>query len=187
MNLKNLEKSLIESRIIQKKEYSYFINPLCDGIPEIKPALIEEVADEISQRIQKYGKIDKIVTIEAMGIPISTAVSLITKIPLTIIRKKPYHLKNEISVKQKTGYSTSELFINDLTKKDEIIIIDDVLSTTGTLESIIPSLKRVGVKIKAIIIVINKNNTPQEITKKYEIPIETLIDIKIIDNKIVIK
>jgi adenine phosphoribosyltransferase len=59
-------------------------------------------------------KIDKIVTMEAMGIPLATALSLKLKIPFVIIRKRTYGLPGEIDVEQITGYSKSKLYINGL-------------------------------------------------------------------------
>ena len=42
-----LKKSLENAPIINKGKYQYIIHPLTDGIPEIKPNLLEEVTNKM--------------------------------------------------------------------------------------------------------------------------------------------
>ncbi len=170
---------LKKSPIVNKNGYNYIIHPITDGIPYIEPALLEEVADEIEKRMPR---IDKIVTIEAMGIPIATALSLKTGIPFTIIRKRKYGLEGEIEVIQKTGYSESRLYINGIEKGESIIIVDDVLSTGGTLKAVVNALKDV-VDIKGIYIAICKGNK-EEIERQIGMEIYTLVNIRVGKNEV---
>ena len=169
--------SLKVSPLIKKENYSYLIHPLTDGIPFIEPDLLDEVVDTISQEIPPC---DKIVTIEAMGIPIAAVLSTRTNIPFTIIRKRKYGLPNEVEVEQKTGYSSTKLYINGIKKEDSIIIVDDVLSTGGTLVAVVDVLQHIGAKIKGIFIVVNKGNKV-DIERKLGMPITTLVDIMVDD------
>ncbi len=122
---------------------------------------------------------------EAMGIPIATALSLKTGIPFTIIRKRSYGLPGEVSVKQVTGYSSSNLFINGIEKGDEVVIVDDVVSTGGTLVAVVSALKEMGIKIKGIFIAVNKGNL-KEIEGKIGMHINTVVDIEV-NGKVKIK
>ena len=187
MTLKILKESLIKSQIVKRGNYSYFIHPITDGIPEVKPDLLNEVICEMEKRIRKYGTIDKIVTVEAMGIPLATALSAKTKIPFVIIRKKPYGLPDEIVVEQTTGYSKSRLYINGLKPKDRIVIVDDVLSTGGTIKAVIPALKKIGVDLKGIIIVVDRGSIAKKLMEEFDVNIDAIVKINIINDKIVIK
>ncbi len=169
--------SLKEAPIVRKGDYSYVVHPLTDGIPKIEPDLLREVIKKIKEKMPKC---DKIVTIEAMGIPIATALSLEMNIPFTIIRKRRYGLPGEVSVEQMTGYSKSRLFINGIEKGERIIIVDDVVSTGGTLSAVVSALKKMGVEIKKIFIAINKGNS-EELKKKVGMEIETLVTIEVND------
>jgi adenine phosphoribosyltransferase len=122
-----------------------------------------------------------------MGIPLASALSLKMKIPFVIIRKRPYRLSKETQVEQKTGYSKSNLFINGLKKGDRIIIVDDVLSTGGTLSAIISTLKNLEVIIMGVFIVVNKGNAIEKIFKKFNIKIDILTNIEVVNEKVVIK
>jgi len=137
--------------------------------------------------IEKCGQIDKIVTMEAMGIPLATTLSLNMNIPFTIIRKRKYDLPDEVSVEQTTGYSNSKLYINGLKKGDKIVIVDDVLSTGGTLRAVLTALKKMGVVIKGVFIAVNKGNVAKEIMDESNVSITTLVNIDIIDGRVAIK
>jgi adenine phosphoribosyltransferase len=187
MTLEILRKSIEESSIIKKGNYSYLINPLTDGIPSVQPQLLHETINEMKNRIKKFFPIDKILTIEAMGIPLASALSLEINIPYVIVRKRSYNLPNEITINQKTGYSESGLFINGLKPKEKIVIVDDIISTGGTLKSIVSSLIKNSIKIKGIVIVIDKGKAVKNIEKEFNLKIETLIKIDIEDGLIKIK
>ena len=187
MSLDILKQSLLEAPVVKKGDYSYVVHPITDGVPEIKPELLNEVIEEMRKRISKCGEFDKIVTIEAMGIPLASALSLILKIPFVIIRKRSYGLSREVNVEQTTGYSKSKLYINGLENGDKIIIVDDVLSTGGTLLAVISTLKKLGVIIKGIFIVVDKGNVAKKLMEKYKIKIDILAYIDVVDEKVVIR
>lgn len=181
----HLQKSLINSPIVMKGNYPYFVHPITDGIPELRKELLEEIANEIL----KIGNFncDKIITAEAMGIPIATLLTIKTGIPFNIIRKKQYNLNGEVSVAQKTGYSSANLFINSLKKGEKVVFVDDVLSTGGTLIAIVKALKEIGVKIVDIIIVIEKGENKKKIEKEIGMKIKTLVKVEVENGKVVIK
>jgi adenine phosphoribosyltransferase len=182
-----LIKSLLEAPIIKKGDYQYVVHPITDGIPEIRNDLLNEVVDEMYKRIKKCGKFDKIVTMEAMGIPLATALSLKMNIPFVIIRKRTYGLPGELDVEQTTGYSKSKLYINGLKSGDKIIIVDDVLSTGGTLSAVISALKKIGVIIQGIYIAINKGKAINDLINKYNVNLEVIVDIDVKDGKVIFK
>ena len=187
MSLNLFKKSLKDSIIVKRNDYSYIVHPLLDGIPELKPELLDEVVSEMYKRIKKIEPFDKIVTVESMGIPLATALSIKMNKPLVIIRKKPYGLPGEIIVDQKTGYSKSKLYINNIKKDDKIIIIDDVLSTGGTIKSIISTLKKLNTSVEGVFIAVNKSDSISNIKKELNVNIDILVNITIDDNKIIVK
>lgn len=185
MNL--FEKSLKQAPIVKKGDYPYVIHPITDGIPEIKPDLLREITDEMKLILDRYKPFDKIVTMEAMGIPLATSLSLKMDIPFTIIRKRSYGLPDEVEVTQVTGYSKSKMYINGLKKGDRIAIVDDVLSTGGTLKTVLKSLENMKIDIKAVVIALDKGKTAEEISKEMNIPIHTLVHINVKDDEIIIE
>ena len=181
-----LKESLLSAPIIYQGEYPYIIHPLCDGFPAISPDLISEVVHELTQIIKPYMPFDKLVTVEAMGIPITTLLSQELSIPFTIIRKRWYNLDREICIKKQTGYAQSDLFLNGITKHESIVFIDDIISTGGTIDAIFRVLHDLQVNIKAGVVVIDKGNQRNTLSVKTGTPLHSLINISIQQNRIAI-
>ncbi|MEF8808050.1 hypoxanthine/guanine phosphoribosyltransferase [Natronomonas sp.] len=150
-----LQQSLLDAPIIEKDGYHYFVHPISDGVPMLEPSLLREIVIKIIRKAE-LEDVDKIVTPAAMGIHISTAVSLMTDIPLVVIRKREYGLDGETPLFQETGYSENQMFINDVNEGDSVLILDDVLSTGGTLSAICDALEDIGADIVDIVAVIKK-------------------------------
>ena len=137
-----LKRSLLDAPIIEKEGYHYFVHPISDGVPMLEPGLLREIVIKIINKVKRENleNIDKIVTPAAMGIHISTALSLVTDIPLVVVRKRQYGLEGEVSLMQETGYSKSEMYINDIRKGDRVLLLDDVISTGGTIFAIMEAI-----------------------------------------------
>lgn len=178
-------KSILEAPVVKKGDYNYIVHPLTDGVPKIDPDLLEEVSDKMVDLMPK--NIDRIVTIEAMGIPLATVLSLKTGVPFTIIRKREYNLPGEVSVEQVTGYSKSRLFINGLKGGDKVVIVDDVLSTGGTLKAVLQALKEMKVEVKKVLIAIDKGDVAMDIEDEFDVPIVSIASIDVKENEVVIK
>lgn len=182
-----LEKSFEDVPIVKKGDYSYVIHPLTDGVPYISSDLLEDVVNRMENKIKNLLPFDRIVTMEAMGIPYATLLSHKMGIPFTIIRKRKYDLPKEFSVSQITGYSKSDLFINGLKKGDRVVIVDDVLSTGGTLKAVLSALKDIGVFVKGVFVAVNKGSVLEEIKKDFDVDIECIVCIDVVDDKVVIR
>lgn len=177
-----LQQSLREAPIIEKEGYQYFVHPISDGVPMLEPELLREIVIKIIRKA-KLEDVDKIVTPAAMGIHISTAVSLMTDIPLVVVRKRQYGLDGEVSLSQVTGYSENEMYLNDVHEGDTVLVLDDVLSTGGTLHAIIGALEEIGAEILDVVAVIKKVGGPNELAGS-GYPIKTLINVDVVDNQV---
>ena len=187
MSLEQFKKSLQKASVIKKGDYGYIVHPITDGIPEIQPEMLREVVSEMKKYIEKCLPIDKIVTFEAMGIPLATALSLDMNIPFTIIRKRKYGLSGEVCVEQKTGYSKSKLYVNGLKKGENVVIVDDILSTGGTLKAVLSVLKEMDVNVKGIIVAVDKGYCAETISDKFNIQIFSLAEMNVVDDKVTIQ
>ncbi|KZX11390.1 hypoxanthine/guanine phosphoribosyltransferase [Methanobrevibacter filiformis] len=183
--LENLKKSLEASPVIKKGDYDYFVNPITDGIPEMVPDVLRELVAIVKDKVD-LKDIDKIVCIEAMGIHLATALSLETDIPFVVIRKREYGLPGETSVFQETGYSKQNLYINFIDSEDNIIVIDDVVSTGGTLVATISSLKERGANVQDVIAIVEKYEGKQRVKNETGVNVLTLAKLDIIDSKPVV-
>jgi adenine phosphoribosyltransferase len=182
--LEHLKESLEKSPIVKKGEYDYVVHPITDGVPEVEPELLHEVVGEIQNLLMK--DYDKIVAIEAMGLPLGAALAINVKKPLVIIRKKSYGLEGEVAVDQITGYSEAKLFINGLEPHDKVVIVDDVISTGGTLKAVLKALDEMGVDVVDVVVVIEKGENKDALERETGTVIKTLVKVDVIDGKVVV-
>ena len=120
-----------------------------------------------------------------MGIHISTAVSLMTDIPLTVIRKREYGLEGEVAISQQTGYAENEMYINDVREGERVLVLDDVLSTGGTLASVITALEEIGAEVVDTVAVIKKVGGENRV-EDAGYHVKTLINVDVVDGEVVI-
>ena len=152
-----LVKTLETCPMVKRGEYNYFIHPITDGVPIVEPALLRDVCCAM-QKVLDLNGVDKIVVVEAMGIHIGTVLSCMTDIPMTVMRKRKYELPCEIAVHQTTGYSKGELYLNGVYKGDRVVIIDDVVSTGGTMRALLAALDIAGAEVVDVCIAIQRGD-----------------------------
>lgn len=183
--LENIKKSLLNAPVIKKGDYDYFIHPITDGVPLVEPEILKELADTIPNYVNL--DVDKIVCVEAMGIHIATALSLKTGIPFVVVRKREYGLEGEVDVQQVTGYSRGNLYINGLNRKDRIILVDDVVSTGGTMIAVLNALKNMGVNVVDVIAVMEKGTGKDMVEKETGCTVKTLLKVNVVNGRVVVE
>jgi adenine phosphoribosyltransferase len=178
--LDRLVKSLETCPMIKRGDYNYFIHPITDGVPIIDSALLREVCTAMVKVLDLTG-VDKIVVVEAMGIHIGSVLSTMTDIPMTIMRKRAYKLPGEIAVHQTTGYSKGELYLNGIYRGDRVVIIDDVVSTGGTMKALLQALGIAGATVVDVCIAIQRGDP--DIGRPYK----SLVKIEVTDRVYVVE
>ncbi len=181
-----LHESLRGSPIIWKGDYPYFIHPISDGIPRMEAEVLRATRDLIVEMVD-WSEVDLIVSVEAMGLPLLASVGEATGKPTVVIRKRPYGMEGEEEVNVSTGYSQSTAYINDISPGERIVVVDDVISTGGTLEPLLEKLEAIGVVLQDIIVAIEKGDGRERLSiERPEWPIRTLARIDIVDGRVVI-
>lgn len=174
-----LTASLETCPMVRRGEYHYFINPVSDGIPVVEPALLREIGRAMV-RVMDLERVEMIVVAEAMGIHIGTTLSLMTDIPLNVVRKRRYDLPGECAVHQATGYSKGELYINGLCPGMRVVIVDDVLSTGGTMTAILGALASIGVEVVDVCVAIRRGHPDIGRPYKYLVEIEVTDCVRVV-------
>ena len=178
-----LGRSLRSAPVIEKNGYEYFVHPISDGVPTLEPSLLREIVIRIIRKADL--DVDKIVTPAAMGIHISTAVSLMTDVPLVVIRKRQYGLEGEVALSKATGYSEDAMYINDIDAGDRVLLLDDVVDTGGTLRGITGALEEIGAEVVDVVAVIKRVSDENRLADTdYEA--KTLIDVDVENGDVVV-
>ena len=177
MSLERLKKSLEKAKVMRRGKYKYFIHPLTDSIPPIEPALLKQVCEKIIQVADLDS--DYILTMEAMGIHVSTLTGYLADLPVNIIRKRPYGLEGEVQLKQETGYGRSKMYLNNVEKGDIVTVIDAVISTGSTLTATLDALVEKGAIVKDVICVIERGGGVKKVAENTGFHVKTLAKIEV--------
>lgn len=128
------------------------------------PVILSEIAKLITEAISN-DSIDKVAGPALGAVPIATAVSLESKLPLLMIRK------------EKKGYGTSKLIEGELNPDDEVIVVEDVTTTGGSLLKAIKAIEDNGGKVKRAFVVVDREEGAKEAFEKEGITLEPLISV----------
>ena len=184
--MQRLKDSLLAAPIIWKGDYPYFIHPLTDGVPRLDPSVLAAVVELIEAAVD-WQSVDLVLGIEAMGLPLTSPLSMRNNKPQVVVRKRSYGLEGEVAIDQSTGYSKGSMYLNDIAKDERILIVDDVLSTGGTLDAIIGGLETIGAKIASIVVVVEKGPGLQQLQEKYpHIEISSIVRLNMDGDKVVL-
>ncbi|MGA1872831.1 MAG: adenine phosphoribosyltransferase [Thermoplasmatota archaeon] len=184
--MNELVRSFEDVPIVKIGDYDYFVHPLSDGVKEIRPDLLMMASRCVVDLMPEKESYELLLTVESMGIPITTAVSQMIEKPYSIVRKRRYGIRGEIPCDQMTGYATSELYLNLPEGPGKLVILDDVLSTGGTLKAVTEAVRRSEWSVGCAVLLFNKmGDGKQEVSEELGYPIRTVLDLRFVNGRYV--
>ncbi|MFF3025544.1 orotate phosphoribosyltransferase [Gottfriedia sp. NPDC057948] len=115
---------------------------------ESNPTLLREIAEQLSKYIPEGTEV--LAGLEMGGIPIATALSLKTGIPVVFVRKEA------------KAYGTCKLAEGIDIQNKNVCIIEDVVTTGGQIKLSAEDLKQVGANVKDVLCVIDRQQNGKE-------------------------
>jgi orotate phosphoribosyltransferase len=109
--------------------------------------------------------VDKIAGPALGAIPIVTAVSLYTGIPMLMIRKS------------KKDYGTSQLIEGDIQKNDRVVVLEDVTTTGNSLRDAINAILEEGCEVIKAFVVVDRDEGAIKSLKEEGIDFEPLVTV----------
>jgi len=180
-----LKRSLLDAPIIEKNGYHYFVHPISDGVPMLRPELLREIVIKIIRKAE-LEDVDKIVTPAAMGIHISTAVSLMTDIPLVVVRKRQYGLDGEVSLAQVTGYSGERDVRERRVRGRPRASSSTTCSRPAAPSPVLPVRWRIGADICDTSLASSRRSAARNKLADAGYAAKTLINVDVVDGEVVI-
>ena len=173
--MNQLRTSLQNAPVIWKGDYPYFIHPVTDGVPRMDPEVLKAIVELTIERVD-WRQVDVLLGIEAMGLPLAAPLSMATGVPLVVARKRSYGLEGEVKIDQATGYSKGVMYLNDINEGERVAILEDVLSTGGTLEAVIDGVHRAGAEVTEIVAVVEKGGGLKRLQEMHpDVRIQSLV------------
>lgn len=138
-------------------------------------ALTEAAAEALSKRVPE---VDVLVTPEVKAVPLAHAISVRTGVPYVVARKteKPY-MVNAVSktVLSVTTGKPQDLVIDGANlehiRGKRVAIVDDVVSTGGTLTGLKELLEEIGGEVVATLVVFTEGNERNDVTALGHLPL----------------
>ena len=125
------------------------------SLPEV-PAAFKATIDLIVEKYKDQG-LTKVIGTESRGFIFGAPVALALGLPFIPVRK-PGKLPREViaqSYQLEYGQDTLELHTDAISQGDNVLIIDDLLATGGTVEATVKLVQRLGGEVKHAAFVIN--------------------------------
>lgn len=173
-----LEDVYAAAGVVDSGRYLTTVNELCDQIPAMRPQLLRHVVDRLQSVLDLRG-CTKILVEEEKGAIIGAALSLETGIPLAMARTYPYSVPGH-RVGFTSEYTQGELYVNGIEPGDKVCLVDDTLSTGGTLISLISAVREIGAEVGEVAVVVEKaGNGGRRELARLGVTVSSLIEIQV--------
>jgi len=147
------------------KKSSYYVDlRLVPSYPHKFREMVKYLENEIVQDIG-LEKFDSIVSVPTGGLVIASALAIETVKPLIYVRSKP------------KDYGTSKSVEGKIYDGMNVVMIDDVATTGGSVVNAIKSLKEVNISIKDAYVIVNRMEGAKEALAELRVKMHSILDI----------
>ncbi|MFJ8626437.1 phosphoribosyltransferase family protein [Kitasatospora sp. NPDC093550] len=170
--------------VLNTGSYLTTVNELCDQLPALRPELLQYVTSHLRTRVDLSG-VTKVLVEEEKGAPIGTAFSLLTGLPLAMARHYPYEFPSR-TISFSSEYDRNTLNVNGIEPGDRVCVIDDTLSTGGTVAALIEAVRDMGAEVTEVAVVVEKagNGGRELLESELGVPVRSLLTIKVAPDEV---
>lgn len=160
--------------------YKFILNPLTEQVPATSSKLLRAAAEALMNKME-INNYNKLITEEDKGAILVAAVSLFTELPFGMARWMPNKLADQVSSIFSCEYTKGTLYICGIEQGDQVCIIDDLISTGGTLIGMIEAIQSIGADILDIIVIGEKieYNGVERVLRKTGIQVKPILEISV--------
>jgi len=147
------------------KKSSYYVDlRLVPSYPIEFRKMVKYLENEITQDIG-LDNFDSIVSVPTGGLVIASALAIETLKPLIYVRSKP------------KDYGTSKSVEGEIHDGMNVVMIDDVATTGGSVVNAIKSLKEVNISIKDAYVIVNRMEGADEALSELDVKMHSVLNI----------
>ncbi|MHB8632414.1 MAG: adenine phosphoribosyltransferase [Thermoplasmatota archaeon] len=179
-----VDRSLAEATVIDRAGYPYVIHPLTDGVPRVPPALLAAWVEWAASR-PVVAQATLLMAPEAMAFPLVAPLSLRTGLPYALARKRAYGQPGEVRAVSRTGYGESPLYLNGLAAGDQVVVVDDVLSTGNTLGALLRALQSTPARVVGAVLFLDKGTSASRLEAEFGVPIHAMRRVQVAGGKLI--
>jgi adenine phosphoribosyltransferase len=144
--MKKIVSAFHNQKLVMVEGRKFMVSPINDHYPETDFPLMEEMVNELS-KLTDFTRATKIVGEEDRGGYIAALLAYNHKKPLAV------GLEGEIGIDFRNAYTTGQMFLHGAKSGDEVIIVEDMVDSGGTIISMIKLLEKSNIKILDIVVI----------------------------------
>lgn len=126
------------------------------------PKTLKLIARQAAFRIKQMD-VNIVAGVELGGVPLATAASIETELPLLIVRK---------AIKD---YGTKSRFVGDIEPEDRLVMLEDVTTSGGSVRNAIEVVRETGASVKYVISVVDREEGAAENLKEVDVELVPLV------------
>lgn len=126
------------------------------------PKTLKLIARQAAFRIKQMD-VNMVAGVELGGVPLATAASIETELPLLIVRK---------AIKD---YGTKSRFVGDIEPEDRLVMLEDVTTSGGSVRNAIEVVRETGASVKYVISVVDREEGAAENLKEVDVELVPLV------------
>jgi orotate phosphoribosyltransferase len=127
---------------------------------ETDPDCLETVADAFAERLDRD---DKLAGVALGAVPLAAATSVAAGVPYVIVRK------------QRKEYGTSNLVEGRLEEGEEVVVLEDIVTTGTSLVEAIKALRETGATVERALVVVDRQEGGRENVEAADVEMEALV------------
>jgi len=128
------------------------------------PKVLYLMSQLMAEKVQASGKrYDRIAGVVLGSVPLAAALSLATGLPYVMVRK------------EKKEHGTSKLIEGTIIKGDKVLVVEDVITSAGSVIAAVGTLREAGASVDDIISVIDREAGGKEALKSINVTLTSLV------------
>jgi len=127
---------------------------------ETDPGCLELIAEAFAERLDDD---DKLGGVALGGVPLAAATSVAADVPYVIARK------------QRKDYGTANLVEGRLEEGEEVVVLEDIVTTGTSLVDAIEALRDAGATVERALVVVDRQEGGRENVEDADVEMEALV------------
>ncbi|MBC8015875.1 MAG: phosphoribosyltransferase [Sporomusaceae bacterium] len=162
-----------------EEDYSFKLYAFGERGTFIDPELIAEITENLSKNITKYfPSFDYVVSPEPGGHTWGMLTAYRLHKPINILRLSTQDNQTAAdSIKRETAYNENYINFAGFKRGDKVLLVDDVISSGGTIYAIVQQLRTLGVEVTGIQVILVKGENYKTMKIDLAVPIRYLAKI----------
>lgn len=175
-----------DAGVTDSGSYLTTVNQLTDQLPALEPDTLAAATDLLLDSGEF--DVDKLAVEEDKGISLGVAVARELELPLAVARWYTYDIDGfddqRVHVPIDSEYFSGDLYLNGVEAGDEVAVVDDTISTGGTMVAMIDAIREAGAEVAEAHCVVEKrgNGGVERVREETGVEVSTAVTVEVTED-----